>query len=343
MATDDAGREATGITVKHPAKYSKSVMNTITREVQRLVNAGDLGEWHVLDPFGGVGGIFDLHIMEGDYEPAELTFKITCVEIEEEWADTAKRHQRFRDKHDQVFCLNFFDYAARLSVQETFDLVVVSPTYGNRMADHHEAKDDSKRNTYRHTLGRPLTPGSSAEMQWGPDYRMFHALANQRVFNLLRPGGYFFLNVKDHIRKGEKQPVAAWHKSICTTIGFTPLLSWQCAVGGNRHGENHEVRVDSEQIYLFQKPWKEGRVMRIMKGKRETPCCRQQVRVKIVEPGYYSRICPLCKGHNVFVLEKVSLTGMDGLLRMRWLTDGEMEAMYQNERTGLAEVGLEDL
>lgn len=262
MATDESTNEArgdaTGTLVKHPAKYSKSVINLIHREVQRIVNNGDLGEWHVLDPFGGIGGIFDLHLMERDYEPGELTFKITNIEIEQEWAEAARCHQRYRGAHDSALHIDFFDYANHPSVQETFDLVIVSPTYGNRMADHHEARDDSKRNTYRHTLGRELTRGSSAGMQWGPEYRIFHHDAWEMVYKLLRPGGYFLLNVKDHIRQGVKQPVAAWHKATCENEGFQLRLSFECPVGGNRQGENHEVRVDHEKVYLFQRPWDVG-------------------------------------------------------------------------------------
>ena len=83
--------------------------------------------------------------------------------------------------------------------------------------------------------------------------------------------------------------------------------------------------------------------MRIMKGKREMPCCGQQVRIKIAAPGYYSRICPLCKKHNVFVLEEVSISGMSGTLRMRWLDHEQLRELYLTEREGLAHVDLEDL
>lgn len=83
--------------------------------------------------------------------------------------------------------------------------------------------------------------------------------------------------------------------------------------------------------------------MRIMKGKREMPCCGQQVRVKIAAPGYYSRICPLCRKHNVFILEPVSIAGMSDTLRMRWLDEEGLRELYNSEREGLAHVDLGDL
>jgi hypothetical protein len=61
----------------------------------------------------------------------------------------------------------------------TFDAICTSPTCGNRMADHHEARDISPRHTYRHVLGRPRTPGNSGALQWGDgiageEYRALH-------------------------------------------------------------------------------------------------------------------------------------------------------------------------
>ena len=68
---------------------------------------------------------------------------------------------------------------------------------------------------------------------------------------------------------------------------------------------------------------------RLMKGKRETPCCRQQVRVKVVEPGYQDRYCPLCKTTSTFVLEEIG--SLPGTLRLRWLTGGEVARMHEWE------------
>jgi tRNA G10 N-methylase Trm11 len=243
-------------TIQHPAKYSRSVTHAITRLLTKLaVTHPEKSDWAVLDPFGGVGGIFDIHVIEGDFDAGELTYTITCIEIEQEWANDALLHARYRPAHDQVLAMDFFDFAIHPAMHEAFDLVVVSPTYGNRMADHHEAKDDSVRNTYRHKLGRPLSENSSAAMQWGDDYRDFHRAAWDEVFDLIEPGGYFILNVKDHIRKGAKQPVSAWHKAYVGSIGFNLIEQINVGVRGNRQGENGDVRVDDEQVYLFQKPW----------------------------------------------------------------------------------------
>lgn len=257
MGSDDTRGTTLGDKpVAHPAKYSRSVINSIMHEVQLIVDQyEDKTDWKILDPFAGVGGIFDLHTLEGDYDAGDLYLLISAVEIEHEWAEQAALHPRYRPGYDHVYPMDLFDWVMHPSLMESFDIVITSPAYGNRMADHHEAKDDSVRNTYRHKLGRPLTQGSSAGMQWGDEYREFHRDAWQSMWGVLEPGGWFILNVKDHIRSGEKQPVSLWHKKTCESIGFKPYRTVQPGVRGNRQGENGEVRVDHENIYIFQKPF----------------------------------------------------------------------------------------
>lgn len=73
----------------------------------------------------------------------------------------------------------------------------------------------------------------------------------------------------------------------------------------------------------------------ILKAKHVTPCCQQSVRVKIVEPGPQVRKCQLCKAENWFVLEPALLS--TDRLKLRWLTDDEVERMVEAEREGIAD------
>ena len=129
-----------------------------------------------------------------------------------------------------------------------FDAICTSPTYGNRMADHHAARDASPRHTYRHTLGRPLHPENSGAIQWGPAYRAFHLTVWTETRRVLKPGAPFILNIKDHIRRGQLQPVTAWHIATLTALGFTLVERIDVPCPGQRHGANGHLRADYESV-----------------------------------------------------------------------------------------------
>jgi hypothetical protein len=209
----------------HPAKFTSKHLNAIT-EI--------LGEDHsliVLDPFAGVGTIHDLPYMTAG------------IEIEPEWA--------YQREGTAVGSALRTGYDA-----EYFDAVVTSPCFGNRMADHHNAKDGSKRHTYRHYLGRELTKGSAGGMQWGEEYKHFHTEAWLEAKKVLKVGGFLIINIKDHIRDGKIQPVTQWHSDTCNKMGFKQINTIIIPVSGMTHGENAEQRIPHESLLVFSKPEK---------------------------------------------------------------------------------------
>ena len=232
--------------VVHNAKFSRTILDTMNEILaEELARFDDDVDVYVLDPMAGVGGIMEI----ADNHPQTI---VTMIEIEEEWADVARLKAI---PPDRVIHTDFLKWAESQEPME-WDVVITSPTYGNRMADSHTPgpDDHSTRNTYRHVLGRPLTKGSSAGMQWGEEYRDFHTVAWSAVYDLLAPTGIFVLNVKDHIRGGVKQPVCMWHKNLCIARGFQLHCYYEVPVKGNRQGQNGQVRVDNEMVYVFRKP-----------------------------------------------------------------------------------------
>lgn len=249
MVTDNA--------IKHPAKFSPQILREIGHRLDQEIRDKFDGQISlmVLDPFGGTGLIHTI---------AQYGIVTLSIELEQEWAVLADACAFSAPVRGMSYHGDMFFVTETWTTCPTMDVVVTSPAYGNRMADHHEAKDDSMRNTYRHKLGRPLSPNNSGAMQWGDEYRDFHRKAWQRVYDLLVPGGLFLLNVKDHIRKHRAQGVPQWHAAACLDVGFVgPLPSTRFIESrGNRQGENGNARVAGEFLYVFRKrnqddPWPE--------------------------------------------------------------------------------------
>lgn len=209
--------------VSHPARYSDGLLPIFSEELE--------GFWRVLDPFAGTGRI---HLLEQD------GFDTVGVEIEQPWADL---HER--TVHASALDLPFDD--------ASFDAVCTSPTYGNRLADHHEASDPDERRTYRHDLGQALHPDNSGQLHWGPKYRAFHEKAWPEAIRVLRPGGRFVLNIKDHVRDGAVQPVSGWHVTTLSRLGLSLLWMIPVATSGLRYGANRDARVEHEWVLVFEK------------------------------------------------------------------------------------------
>lgn len=116
------GQSATPVD-DHPAKWSGSVLAALDRVVHdehlRLATTHEI--LAVLDPFAGVGAAR----LQGSLGNA----LVTGVELQPEWAATN--------------ALTIVGDAAALPDDwtGTFDAVVTSPSFSNRMADHHDAKD----------------------------------------------------------------------------------------------------------------------------------------------------------------------------------------------------------
>lgn len=212
------------MSVKHPAKFTQSIINTL----QDIVVTGI-----ILDPFAGTGRI---HLLDSNLFVPRYTIG---VEIEPEWATL-----HARTIVGNALCLPF--------VNGCFDGVVTSPTYGNRLADNYDAKDASLRHSYRFDLGRKLHTENSGSLYWGEKYRVFHQTAWQEVYRVLRPGGQFIINIKDHIRNRVLQSVSNWHKQAALQCGFEWKNEMKVPVKGLRYGQNRD-RVDHEWLYVFVK------------------------------------------------------------------------------------------
>src|SRR5690606_1661815 len=166
---------------RHPAKYTDVLLPVFARILR------EHGAQSVLDPMAGVGKV-------GLLRDCGFSGRIVANEIEPERAAQPTAH----------VAMHGGDAAAMTPAADGgIDAIVTSPTYGNRMADHRNARDGSRRYTYRHALGRPLHPANTGQMQWGEAYREAHRRIWAECIRVLRSGGVFVVNVKNHIRRGE--------------------------------------------------------------------------------------------------------------------------------------------
>lgn len=216
----------------HPAAFSDAILDTVA---QQLVEVGTPAV--VVDPFAGTGRVHELRERAG----IERTIG---VEIEPEWAA----------KHPDTMQGNALTLTEHVGTGSV-DAIVTSPTYGNRMADHHDAKDDSVRMTYKHSLGRDLTGDNSGAMQWGDSYREFHRKAWDEAVAALRPGGTLTLNCKNHVRAGAVQRVTEWHIDYLTmSCGLRLVALDVVPTRGLMAGANSDTRTPVEIVATFRKP-----------------------------------------------------------------------------------------
>lgn len=213
----------------HPAEYTEVLYPTMARMLQ--------GCTCILDPFGGVGGVFMLE----RWLPGA---KIHAVELEPEWAKCNPKTEQ-----GNALYLRWADHY--------FDGICTSPTYGNRMADGLMVQKETwkkahKYITYAQYLKRKLHPDNSGGMQWGRKYRELHVKAWVEARRVLRDGGIFVLNIKDHIRAGKIIAVTDWHVNILRGLGFSLIKEARIETPGMGKGANRELRVPYESVIQFR-------------------------------------------------------------------------------------------
>lgn len=217
----------------------------ILGEVSRHLKGDEL----VLDPFGGTGRT---HL---------IAVPTVCVELEWEW--TVLSHElALQERHRNALpgvspqpVATVAGDALHLPFRDrSFDAIVTSPTYGNRYADHHVARDGSKRRSYQHDLGRPLSPSNSGALQWGTAYQEFHRAAWTEACRVLKPNGVFVLNCKDHVRRGTRQFVTDWHVGCLESLGLAVTSRSKVPSRGLRMGRSSARRVDFEEVVVLRRP-----------------------------------------------------------------------------------------
>lgn len=241
---------------RHPAKFSRVVLE----ELHDILDEHQI-EGLIVDPFAGVGRIHEL-----DDWPRRKT---VGIELEEEWA--GQHEQTIQgDSRELARILSGYGIGPNYptgTTNQPVDAIVTSPAYGNRMADRYAGDPKgSIRHTYRVYLGRELSEGNGAAMQWGPEYRALHRNVWGPCWWVLREGGWMIVNVSDHVRKGKRVPVVAWHHGVLRKLGFETVEVRTVQTPRQRMGANGNKRVDGEKILVMRKPVHEVHEVREVHG-----------------------------------------------------------------------------
>lgn len=223
-----------GDVAKHPAKFTPSILDVIR---DQLAVRGVPEDALILDPFAGVGRCHDLGYagMVGN-------------ELEMPWC---RAHAGMVVRGD----------ATQLPFRPAmFHAAVTSPTYGNRFADKHRARDGSVRRSYTHDLRASLEdpdytlhPRNTGGMGWGRDYWRLHGLAWDEVWRVLVDGGVFVVNVSDFIKAKKVVRVVDWHRRAITARGFTLVEDIGVETPRMRYGANGDARAAEERVMVFEK------------------------------------------------------------------------------------------
>lgn len=264
----------------HPAKFSAPIS---ARLAELLDTEGERRgrPLRILDPFAGIGRIHRL--------PFELAHTTVGVELEPEWAlaggsipgDATRLPfaagsfdavatspcygNRMADLYDggRDTCWACGGHGCRAAESgAACGLLHLKPVAPEPAPSQHGPCErcegsgfaPSRRRTYRISLGRALSEGSAAGLQWGPAYRELHKRAWLEAQRVIRPGGLLLVNISNHVRARQLQPVVEWHLFQLLRLGFLLIEAAPIETQRMRHGQNAELRADAEHVLVLRDP-----------------------------------------------------------------------------------------
>lgn len=244
---------------RHDAKYSDEVVNRIRRIVADP-SVPFAPDGPIVDPFAGLGDRLR------EFGRAD----VFGIEIEPEWSAVASEVR-------QGDALNPDDYPALVGA------IVTSPCYGNRMADQYlgptcpdcqgsgtvpvsdlgsdgydrcevcngTGRDGRGRYGYAISLGRKVSDGSAAGLQWGDKYRLFHHEWLGVIASRMAPGPRrLVLNMSDHYRDGERQYVTSWWAMAARRLGFELVSADRVNTPRMGHGQNMQTKAPEGELLM---------------------------------------------------------------------------------------------
>ena len=111
--------------------------------------------------------------------------------------------------------------------------------------------DGTGRRGYAVDLGKHPEPGSSASLQWGPAYRIFHHRWLALIADLVPAGRPIVINMSDHIRQHQRRHVCAWWIQAAAEAGLALAGAYPAETPRWGSGANRDARTEHELVLLF--------------------------------------------------------------------------------------------
>lgn len=219
----------------HPAKFSKQLIPHIAEMIPEDC-------YYICDPMAGVGQLLLLH---EHYPRGDFIFDFN--ELESEWVNQIPKVHPTRSIH----CMDAKDY----KLADDIDIIITSPPYGNRMADFFmsETRPESMKGRYAGDLGRRLTEGSVASQKFGDRYRSNISHIYGNIFDQMRSGSYFLLNVSNFIRNHKEENVIGFYLNLFSEYFHLEEFRKVKTPRNRGHGANANLRVEHEVLILWRK------------------------------------------------------------------------------------------
>jgi len=231
-------------------------------------------EGPILDPYAGIGRVHELG--RDDTLGIEIEPEWANEHQRTTWADSSKIVPSASDHGFLVFPrqlagpksgLDWVEKSTFNKVLPRPNAIVTSPDYGNRMSDQYLGTPEEqrlraekgampRRRGYAISLGRKVSPGSTAGFSFGPQYRALHAEIFTAVTGVCLPDARLALNVSDFFetRPGDDGPsrvhVVSFWVELIASLGWVVERLIPVGTRRFRDGANSDLRVDAETVIV---------------------------------------------------------------------------------------------
>lgn len=241
--------KAAPVPVAHPCRFTPQVLDEMARELDLEAERLGLPRLAVIDPCAGTGERVAEHATYARHVWVGLELEESFIAARWVQPGNARRIPYGAGSFD-AYCTS---YVFPNGMCDSF--ISAETDESDRMTYSHRARRNRGERTYRlhsdHAGRYPWGRGSKqAELRW----KELHVDFIRDGIRVLKHGGLFIVEMKDHWVGKDLVPVTAWLidqfvAQGCTLVGVTRI-----PVRGNRKGANREIREEHTNLIMARTP-----------------------------------------------------------------------------------------